>query len=102
MCVDEADRIQVVLVNLQDKEFRCRAIVAREDGQVGRELFVGTAGHDTPEASAEALLFMIVQHFARVQGDPSPGREEFDKKVQAKWQATQELMRETEAGERST
>lgn len=102
MCPEEANNVEVLLVNLEDKEFRSRAILTREDGQFRRELFTGSLGHDTPEASAEALLFVIVQYFAHAQGEPVPSRQEFDDKVKAEWQAMQEMTKETEARERST
>ncbi|KAL9130431.1 MAG: hypothetical protein Q9175_007023 [Cornicularia normoerica] len=98
----EAANIEVILVNLDDKEFRSRAIVTREDGQFGRTLFTGSKGHDTPEASAEALLFMIIQHIARGQGEPVPSRQEFDAKVKANWQEKQEqTKREAQTGGQS-
>ena len=75
-----------------------RAIVAREDGQFGRPLFQGSEGHDTPEASTEDLLFLIIKDVARTKGGPQPTREEFDARVQANWQGLQGQSRREAGG----
>ena len=87
----DAASIKVILVNMEDTNFRSRAIVAREDGQFGRPLFQGSEGHQTPEASAEDLLFLIIKDIARTKGAPLPTREEFDARVQANWEGLQEV-----------
>ena len=94
----DAASIKVILVNVGDIKFRSRAIVAREDGQFGRPLFQGSEGHDTPEASAEDLLFLIIKDMARTKGGPLPTWEEFDARVQANWQELQEQTRREAEG----
>lgn len=95
----DAPNIQVILINFEDKEFCSRAIVARDDGQLGRTLFTGTKGHGTPEASAEDLLFMIIKHVAQLQNVAAPSREEFDDRVKINWQEKQEQNRREEEAE---
>ena len=94
----DAASIKVILVNMEDTNFRSRAIVAREDGQFGRPLFQGSEGHHTPEASAEDLLFLIIKDIARTRGGPVPTREEFDARVKANWEGLQEESRKEAGG----
>ena len=86
----DAASIKVILVNINDINFRSRAIVAREDGQFGRPLFQGSEGHSSPEASAEDLLFLIIKDIARTQGAPQPTKQEFDERVKANWEGLKE------------
>ena len=94
----DAASIKVILVNMDDTNFRSRAIVAREDGQFGRPLFQGSEGHSSPEASAEDLLFLIIKDIARTKGDPQPTRQEFDERVKANWEGLQEESRRERGG----
>ena len=89
----DAASIKVILVNIDDTNFRSRAIVARDDGQFGRPLFQGSEGHDSPEKSAEDLLFLIIKDIARTKGWPQPTKEEFDSRVKANWEGVQEDSR---------
>ena len=83
----DASNIQIVTANIEDKEFRSSAIVTKDGGHFSRELFKGTRGHDTREASVEALLYMISQ-----QWYPSLSRQQFDEELRVAWQATQANM----------
>lgn len=89
----DAASIKVILVNMDDTNYRSRAIVAREDGQFGRPLFQGSKDYDTPEASTEDFLFLVIKDIARTKGGPQPTREEFDARVQANWEGLQEQSR---------
>ena len=80
----DAANIQIVTANIEDREFRSSAIATKDGGQFSRELFKGTRGHETPEASVEALLYGISQ-----QWNPSLSREHFDEDLKVAWQATQ-------------
>ena len=94
----DAASIKVILVNMDDTNFRSRAIVAREDGQFGRPLFQGSEGHDSPEKSAEDLLFLIIKDIARTKGAPQPTKQEFDARVKANWEGLQEESRRETGG----
>lgn len=69
--------------NIEDREFRSSAIVTKDGGHFSRELIKGTRGHETPEASVEALLYGISQ-----QWNSSLSREQFDEDLRGAWQAT--------------
>ena len=82
--LNDAANIQIVTANIEDREFRSSAIVKKDGGYFSRELLKGTGGHETPEASVEALLYGISQ-----QWNPSLSREQFDEDLSVAWQATQ-------------
>lgn len=89
--------LDVATQNFQDKEFRSLAIVKKVDGKWERDLFIGTWGHTSAEAPKESLLFIMMQAVAKAQGDPAPSKQAFDSGLQTAWQATQTLMKATDA-----
>ena len=89
--------LDVATQNFEDKEFRSLAIFKKVDGRWKHDLFVGTWGHTSAEAAKEALLFIMMQAAAKAQGDPAPSKQAFDNGLQTAWQATQALMKATDA-----